>query len=85
MASLELYVQWNVYDENGEILEIGDFVETYHDGQVGEGIISELFCLADEETAYIKIDPTNRVSSEVAEFLDEMRAIDEYDRIEKIE
>ena len=85
MASLELYVQWNVYDENREILEIGDFVETYHDGQVGEGIISELSCLADEETAYIKIDPTNRVSSEVAEFLDEMRAIDEYDRIEKIE
>lgn len=85
MASLELYVQWNVYDENREILEIGDFVETYHDGQVGEGIISELFCMADEEIAYIKIDPTEKVSSEVAEFLDEMRAIDEYDRIEKIE
>lgn len=85
MARLELYVQWDVYDENEERLEIGDFVEVYHNGKFGEGIISELFCMADEETAFIKIDPTERVDPETAEFLDEMRIIDEYDRIEKIE
>ena len=85
MARLELFVQWNIYDDSEEILEIGDFVKTFHDGQVGEGIVSELFCMADEEMAYIQIDPTERVSSEVAEFLDEIRNIDEYERIEKIE
>ena len=91
MARLELFVAWNIYDNNGEILEIGDFVETYHndwefgEGMVGEGIVTELFCMADEEAAYIAIDPTEKVDSETAEFLQEIRDIREYERIEKIE
>ena len=85
MARLELYVGWSVYDENGEILEIGDLVRASYGGCIVEGIVTELYCMFDEEAAYIEIEPTEEVDSEIAQFLDEVRCIDEYDRIEKIE
>ena len=84
MARLEFYVQWNIYDDNGGILEIGEGVEASYNGVVIEGVIDELFCMADEEVGYIKIEPYGDVSLEVNAMFDEMLDVEDFDYIRKI-
>ena len=84
MARLELFVQWNIYDENGEILEIGDGVEASYNGVVTEGVIDDLFCLADEEVGYIRIEPYGDIDLETAIMFDDMLDVETFDYIKKI-
>lgn len=84
MARLELFVQWNIYDDNGGILEIGEGVEASYNGVIVEGVIAEMFCLADEEIGYIKIEPYEDENLEARTMFDEMLDIESFDYIEKI-
>lgn len=84
MARLELYVQWNIYDDNGGILEIGEGVEASYNGVIVEGVVAEMFCLADEEIGYIKIEPYGDENLEARTMFDEMLDIESFDYIEKI-
>ena len=84
MARLELLLDWVVYDENGEILKIGDSVRASYNGNIIEGTVTELYCMFDEEVAYIEIEPTEEVNSEITELFNENRNIEEFDSIKKI-
>lgn len=84
MARLEFYVDWKVYDDNGEILRAGDLVRASYGGCIVEGIVTELYCMVDEEIAYIEIELTEEADSEIAQFFNENNNIEDYDSIEKI-
>lgn len=84
MARLELFVHWNVYDENNDILEEGDGVEASCNGVIVVGVVADLFCLADDERAYIRIEPYGDVDQEVRFMFDDLIDISNFDYIKKI-
>ena len=84
MARLELYTEWYVYDENSETLEEGDIVEASIGGEVIQGRITELYCMLEEETAYIELEPIEEDDEEESDIFYEARDITDFDSIEKI-
>lgn len=84
MARLELYVEWNIYDDNGGILETGDRVEVSYNGVIIEGVITELFCMFEEEVGYIQVEPYGDIRLEVRTMFDEILDIESLDYIEKL-
>lgn len=84
MARLELYVQWDVYDENEERLKEGDTVKVSLGGEVVYGRITELYCMLEEEAAYIEFQPMEEDDTEESEIFYKLRDVAEFDSIEKI-
>ena len=84
MARLELYVDWDIYDDNGEKLEEGDRVRASYGGDFVKGTITQLYCIADEEIGYIEIEPTEEVDLKTAKFFSEERDVREFFSIKKL-
>lgn len=85
MARLSIYVDWDIYDDEGERLEEGDRVRASYNGDFVKGVITQLYCIADEEIGYIEIKPTEEVDLETAQFFSQERDVREFYSIKKLQ